>query len=52
MHKVDLVTEVISTAKSMTAIPLTAARLWFGAATAFLVLLATLHVIKPELEPS
>jgi hypothetical protein len=52
MHKVDLVTEVIPTAKSMTAIPLTAARLWFGAATVFLVLLATLHVIKPELEPS
>jgi hypothetical protein len=34
------------------AISLVAARLSFGAAIAFLILLAALHVIKPELDPS
>jgi hypothetical protein len=34
------------------AISLPAGRVSFGAAGAFLVLLAILHVIKPELEPS
>src|SRR5215213_558078 len=45
-------TEDTATARPMTAIPLTAARLSFAAATIFLVLLAALHLIKPELDPS
>lgn len=39
-------------AKPMTAISRTAARLSFAAAAMFLVLLAALHFIKPELDPS
>ena len=37
---------------SVTASSILAARVSFAAAAAFLVLLATLHVIKPELDPS
>lgn len=44
--------EDTATAKPMTAIPLTAARLSFVAAATFLVLLAALHFIKPEFDPS
>jgi hypothetical protein len=36
----------------LTAISRTAARLSFAAAATFLVLLAALHFIKPELDPS
>ena len=45
-------TEVTATAKPVTANSRTAARLSFAAAVAFLVLLAALHFIKPELDPS
>jgi hypothetical protein len=41
-----------TTAKPVTVISRTAARLSFAAATVSLVLLAALHVIKPELDPS
>ncbi len=41
-----------TTANAVTAISLTAARLSLAAAAAFVVLLAALHVIKPELDPS
>jgi hypothetical protein len=41
-----------ATAKPVTAISRTAARLSFAAAAAFVVLLAALHFIKPELDPS
>src|SRR3989304_3676603 len=41
-----------TTAKPVAAIPLTAARLSFAAAAASLVLLAALHVISPEIDPS
>lgn len=40
------------TVKPATATSQTAARMSFGAATIFLVLLAVLHLIKPELDPS
>ena len=45
-------TENTVTAKPVTATSRTAARLSFVAASAFLVLLAALHFIKPELDPS
>ncbi len=41
-----------ATAGPVTAISQTAARLSFAAAVTFLVLLAALHLIKPELDPS
>jgi uncharacterized protein DUF998 len=41
-----------TTAKSVTAISLVAARLSLAAAATFLVLLVALHVIKPEFDPS
>ncbi len=41
-----------TTAKPVAAISQTAARLSFAAAATFLVLLAALHFIKPELDPS
>ena len=41
-----------ATAKPVRAISQTAARLSFAAAATFVVLLATLHFIKPELDPS
>jgi Protein of unknown function (DUF998) len=44
--------DIMTTAKSVTAISLTAARLTLVASAAFLVLLAVLHLIKPELDPS
>jgi hypothetical protein len=44
--------DIMTTAKPVTAISLTAARLSLGTAVAFLILLAALHVIKPELDPS
>jgi hypothetical protein len=40
------------TAKPVAAVSPTAARLSFAAAAAFMVLLAVLHIIKPELDPS
>jgi hypothetical protein len=45
-------TENTATAKPMTANSQTAARLSFAGATMFVVLLVTLHFIKPELDPS
>ena len=45
-------TENTATAKPVTATSRTAARLSFGAATTFVVLLAALHFVKPELDPS
>ncbi len=45
-------TENTDTSKPVTAISRTAARLSFAAAATFLVLLAALHFIKPELDPS
>jgi hypothetical protein len=42
----------LTTAKPVTAISLTAARLSFAAAAATLVLLAALHVLSPEFDPS
>ncbi len=45
-------TENTATARPVTAISQTAARLSFAAAATFLVLLAALHFIKPELDPS
>jgi hypothetical protein len=45
-------TENTATAKPVTAISQTAARLSLAAAATFLVLLAALHFIKPELDPS
>jgi hypothetical protein len=44
--------EDTATAKPVAAISQTAARLSFAAAAAFVVLLAALHFIKPELDPS
>src|SRR5215213_5372226 len=44
--------ENTATDKPATAISLVAARLSFAAAATFLVLLAALHLIKPELDPS
>ena len=41
-----------TTAKPVAAISQTAARLSFAAAATFLILLAALHLIKPELDPS
>ena len=41
-----------ATAKPVAASSRTAARLSFAAAGTFLVLLATLHLIKPEFDPS
>ncbi len=41
-----------ATARQALAISRTAARLSFGAAATFLILLAALHFIKPELDPS
>ena len=41
-----------ATAGPVTAISQTASRLSFAAAVTFLVLLAALHLIKPELDPS
>jgi hypothetical protein len=45
-------TEDKATAKPVTAISQTAARLSLAAAATFLVLLVALHFIKPELDPS
>lgn len=45
-------TEPASTTQSLSAISLPAARLSIAAAVAFLLLLAALHFIKPELDPS
>ncbi|MDQ3911094.1 MAG: DUF998 domain-containing protein [Actinomycetota bacterium] len=45
-------TEDTATAKPVTAIPQTAARLSFAGAATFLALLIALHFIKPELDPS
>ena len=45
-------TENTATAKPVTTISLTAARLSFGGAATFMVLLTALHFIKPELDPS
>lgn len=45
-------TENAATARPGATISLTAARLSFGGAATFLVLLAALHFIKPELDPS
>jgi hypothetical protein len=42
----------VTTAKPVTAMSLTAARLSIGAAAATLVLLAALHVLSPEFYPS
>jgi len=39
-------------AKLLTAMPATSARLSLAAAATFLVLVAALHIIKPELNPS
>ena len=44
--------ETTATAKRMTAGPRTAARLSWGAAAMSLVLLAALHVVSPEFDPS
>jgi hypothetical protein len=44
--------EHTATAKSVAAVSLTAARLSFASAAAFVVLLAALHLIKPGLDPS
>jgi Protein of unknown function (DUF998) len=44
--------EHTATAKSATVIPRTASLVSFASAAAFVVLLAALHVIKPELDPS
>ena len=44
--------ENTATAKPVTAVPRTAARLSLVTAATFLVLLAALHLIKPELDPS
>ena len=41
-----------ATVESVTAISRTAARLSFAAPAAFLILLAALHLVKPELDPS
>ena len=45
-------TEDTATAKPVAAVSSTAARLSFAAAATFVVLLAALHFIKPELDPS
>jgi hypothetical protein len=45
-------TENTATAKPMTAISQTTARLSFAGAATFVVLLAALHFIKPELDPT
>jgi hypothetical protein len=45
-------TENPATDKQVTTISLTAARLSFGGAVTFVVLLTALHFIKPELDPS
>jgi len=45
-------TENTAAARPVTAISRTAARLSFAGAATFVVLLATLHFIKPELDPS
>lgn len=45
-------TETTATVRPVTAISRTAARLSLAAAATFLVLLAALHFIKPELDPS
>jgi hypothetical protein len=50
--KENRMTESAATAKLVTANSRTAARLSFAAAATFLVLLAALHFIKPELDPS
>jgi hypothetical protein len=50
--KENRMTENTATAKPVTANSRTAARLSFAAAAMFLVLLAALHFIKPELDPS
>ena len=44
--------EVTATAKPMTTLPQTAARLALAALAGFLIVLAALHVVKPELAPS
>ncbi len=44
--------EDTATARPVTVVSRTAARLSFAAAATFLVLLAALHFIKPELDPS
>ena len=44
--------EVTAKAQSVAAVSSTAARLSFAAAATFVVLLAALHAIKPELDPS
>ncbi len=50
--KDGLITKDTSKAKLATTISRAAARLSFAAATTFLVLLALLHLLKPELDPS
>jgi Protein of unknown function (DUF998) len=50
--KEGLMAEGTATAAPVTAISPVAARLSFAAAITFVVLLAALHVIKPELDPS
>ncbi len=44
--------EDTATARPVTVIPRTAARLSFAAAATFVLLLAALHFIKPEVDPS
>jgi hypothetical protein len=51
ISKEDLMAKSITT-QPMTAISGTAARLSLAAAAAFVVLLAALHVVKPEIDPS
>jgi hypothetical protein len=41
-----------ATIKPMMPIPITAARITFWAAALFLVLIAVLHILKPEYDPS
>jgi Protein of unknown function (DUF998) len=52
LTKDSLITKDKSIAKPITTISQTAARLSFAAAATFLILLAALHLIKPELDPS
>jgi len=51
-HDQAIAFEDTDVAKPLTAIPATSARLSLAAAATFLVLVAALHVIKPEFDPS